>query len=168
MIEGTIWQQVIRDRITEEIVRKRDAHEIVDWIHGLEDEAAGLEQRIRELESALVDIRATAWDNENYLIREIADEALETAAMSKWQPIETAPRDGTAIQARIPWHGDDNIIAWTGGLVDSHDEDAGGWYFLEDQEPPDCWTDGICWASNEDGFQSIEPTHWRPLEEPPR
>ena len=53
MFELTMTQQVIRDRITEESVRKRDAHEIVDWIHGLEDEAAGLERRIRELEAAV-------------------------------------------------------------------------------------------------------------------
>ena len=32
--------------------------------------------------------------------------------MSEWQPIETAPKDGTPIQARIPGHGEDNVIEW--------------------------------------------------------
>ena len=88
--------------------------------------------------------------------------------MSDWQPIETAPKDGTAFRARIPGHGSDNIIAWTGGLIDSEENDCGGWQFVENQEPPDDWTDGICWEVNEDGNKSTEPTHWKPLPGQPR
>lgn len=77
--------------------------------------------------------------------------------------IETAPKDGTYIQARIPGHGGDNIIAWTNGLLNSDGNPCGGWQFMYDQEPPDCWTDGICWEVNEDGKQSVQPTHWKPL-----
>lgn len=80
-----------------------------------------------------------------------------------WQPIDTAPRDGTAFQAKIPGNGSDNIIAWAGGLLDGQGEPCGGWQFVEDQEPPDCWTDGICWAVNEDGEPSVQPTHWKAL-----
>lgn len=60
---------VIRDRITEESVRKRDAHEIVDWIHGLEDEAAGLEHRLRELLAVLgaLERMATECDQGQYI-----------------------------------------------------------------------------------------------------
>lgn len=84
--------------------------------------------------------------------------------MSEWQPIETAPKDGTAIQARIPGNGSDNIIAWEIGLLNSDNEPTGGWAFVEDQEPPDDWTDGICWAVNEDGNPSTQPTEWKPLD----
>lgn len=70
-----------------------------------------------------------------------------------WQPMETAPRDGTAFQAKIPGHGADNVIAWTDGA----------WAFTSEQEPPDCWTDGYCWDVNEDGAPSVQPTHWKPL-----
>lgn len=77
-------------------------------------------------------------------------------------PIETAPRDGTWILATIPGHGSDNVIAWHDGLTDSNDAPCGGWAFMTDQEPPDCWTDGVCWAINEDGVQSVKPTMWRP------
>ncbi|TFZ81397.1 hypothetical protein [Candidatus Macondimonas diazotrophica] len=81
---------------------------------------------------------------------------------SPWQSIETAPKDGTVIQAEIPGHGSDNLIWWLEGLVDSDCNDCGGWAFVEDQEPPGCWTDGICWASNEDGVASVQPVRWRP------
>jgi hypothetical protein len=83
--------------------------------------------------------------------------------MSDWQPMETAPRNGTAIQAKIPGHGSDNIIAWEDGLLDSDGGHCGGWSFAESQEPPDDWTDGICWEVNEDGKRSTEPTAWKRL-----
>lgn len=80
-----------------------------------------------------------------------------------WRPIATAPKDGTPIQARIPGHGEDNIIAWWGGLVGEGGDECSAWTMVEDQEPPDCWTDGVCWAVNEDGLPSAQPTHWKPL-----
>lgn len=79
-----------------------------------------------------------------------------------WKPISEAPRDGTRIQAKIPGHGSDNIIAWVGGYLDSQERDCGGWTFVEEQEPPDCWTDGVCWEINEDGKPSVKPTEWKP------
>jgi hypothetical protein len=81
----------------------------------------------------------------------------------EWQPIATAPKDGTPFQARIPGHGEDNIIAWACGLLDEQERDCGSWYFADDQEPPPCWTDGVCWALNEDGEPSAQPTHWKAL-----
>lgn len=84
-----------------------------------------------------------------------------------WRPIETAPKDGTVFQAIIPGHGADNVIMWLDGLIGPSGEDTGGWCFAEDQEPPDCWTDGVCWAVNEDGKPSVQPTHWAPLPPPP-
>ena len=85
----------------------------------------------------------------------------ETAA--PWgEPIETAPRDGTPIQAEIPGHGRDNIIAWMTGLVDSDDRPCGNWSFVEEQEAPDDWTDGICWEVNADEKPSTQPTRWKP------
>jgi hypothetical protein len=80
-----------------------------------------------------------------------------------WQSFETAPRDGTAIQARIPGHGEDNIIAFRPGFLDENGDAACAWVFVEDQEPPDCWTEGVCWTANEDGEASLRPTHWKPL-----
>ena len=80
-----------------------------------------------------------------------------------WYPMHTAPRDGTAIQARIPGNGDDNIIVWTDGLLDDNEQPCGGWQFASEQEPPACWTDGVCWAVNEDGVPSVQPTGWKEI-----
>lgn len=84
--------------------------------------------------------------------------------MTDWQPIETAPQDGTAIQVEIPGHGSDFIVAWLEGFTDSDDNPCGCWALVEDQEPPDCWTDGVCWAVNADGLPSAQPTRWKPLQ----
>ena len=77
--------------------------------------------------------------------------------------IDSAPKNGTIIQAKIPGHGSDNIIAWSLGFNDGSGSDTGAWVFMADQEPPDCWTDGVCWEANQDNEKSIEPTHWKPI-----
>lgn len=86
----------------------------------------------------------------------------------EWLDISTAPKDGTWIQAKIEGYGSDNVIVWTGGLLNDDGEDCGGWEFVGEQDPPPCWTDGICWERNEDGVSSAQPTHWKPLPEPPK
>lgn len=88
--------------------------------------------------------------------------------MNEWLPISSAPKDGTVIQVKIPDHGSDCIVSWEGGLLDTKNRDCGGWHWMTDREPPDCWTDGVCWEVNESGERSIEPTHWMPLPEPPK
>ncbi|MCF1502954.1 hypothetical protein L0F51_04135 [Afifella sp. H1R] len=89
----------------------------------------------------------------------------KTATEADWRPIETAPCDGTPIQARIPGHGEDNIIAWMDGFLDEHERPCCSWVMVEDQEPPKSWTDGVCWEANEDETASVQPTHWRPRPE---
>ncbi len=83
--------------------------------------------------------------------------------MTDWQPMTTAPRNGTAIQARIPGHGSDFIIGPGDDLLDSKGNPCGGWHIVEDQEPPDCWTEGVCWEQNEDGVRSVPPSEWKAL-----
>lgn len=61
-----------------------------------------------------------------------------------------------------------NVIAWIDGLLDSEERDCGGWTFMTEQEPPDCWTDGVCWEVNEDGVKSAQPTEWKHLPEDAR
>lgn len=76
----------------------------------------------------------------------------------KWQPIETAPKDGT------------EIIAW--GIR------FGSWGYTEDRK---CWT-GVKWDRGNwerpgNWFETratpqysagFKPTHWMPLPEPPK
>jgi len=75
-----------------------------------------------------------------------------------WQPIETAPRDGTAI-----------AIVTRGGWVFKAqwwfiDADIGyAWVCSEEGTAPPSWTDGQCWALNEDNEPSDPPAYWMPL-----
>ena len=82
--------------------------------------------------------------------------------MSEWQPIETAPADGTDIlvvdnnQPGCPggvadkcWAGNTAVAAWWGG-----EGDRGKW---------------ICYMSMvEDPELHFHPTHWQPLPDPPK
>ena len=62
--------------------------------------------------------------------------------MTSWQPIKTAPKDGTEI---IVWMGRKDIRL--------------GWYFA-----PSSNTRG--WMDQ--NSKTIRPTHWMPLPEPPK
>ena len=61
----------------------------------------------------------------------------------KWQPIETAPRDGTVILAA---HSGAVFDAWWDGVS--------------------AWVDGTT-SDITDDFVEFYPTHWMPLPEPP-
>ena len=69
--------------------------------------------------------------------------------MSEWQPIETAPKDGTLILA---WDGCQHDICewWDGSIsgVRGPSERDAGW-----------------WIDNDRG--EMKPTHWQPLPDPP-
>lgn len=68
----------------------------------------------------------------------------------RWQPIETAPKNGSEILVR---YGETvSVVHW--------DEDAAEMY------------DGVGWRDIGDmgwgGTVGLEPTHWTPLPEPPK
>jgi hypothetical protein len=76
--------------------------------------------------------------------------------MSDWQPIKTAPKDGTRV-----------LLVWEYGLVLAHwTDDAAfkqcafgpGWEV--DRSEGDCW-----YAFS---LRPDQPTHWMPLPEPPK
>lgn len=72
------------------------------------------------------------------------------ALEGKWQPIETAPKDGTAILAFFP--GRRGYVAR---------QDVATIHWVE-------WGGG-CWNNTSSGHSIMvdEPTHWMPLPEPP-
>jgi hypothetical protein len=82
-------------------------------------------------------------------------------ALDEWRSMDTAPKDGTVFQCEIPGEGSDFVVQWHDGL-EGKDGPCGGWAIASDQEPPACWTDGICWETNEDGVPSKQPTRWKP------
>jgi hypothetical protein len=87
--------------------------------------------------------------------------------VDKWQPIETAPKDGTLIDAwcvdpdeewnairltDIAWREPDDIFQHRGWMRITDD---GGWDAVE--KPPTCRL----------GLPPWKATHWRPLPPPP-
>jgi hypothetical protein len=76
--------------------------------------------------------------------------------MSEWQPIETAPKDGTAFWAQgIYLHS--AVICWWRHEYDDTDDGKYPWAFLE--------PDGLVNGAREDARGG--PTHWMPLPKPP-
>lgn len=70
--------------------------------------------------------------------------------MENWQPIETAPKDGTRFLAyQAPF-----------GISIVHRHDAGG----EARNPRHHYE---CWALDDRYGHPCKPTHWQPLPEPP-
>ncbi len=79
--------------------------------------------------------------------------------MDEWQPILMAPRDGTEITV-LTVGGYELLAFWGGGLVDEEEKECGGWHAPLDGDHPECWTDGICWFSNENETPSDAPIKW--------
>ncbi len=85
----------------------------------------------------------------------------------EWQPIDTAPRDGSQVLFYLGtnWVSSNDIIGWS---QDDYDIVIGWWC-----EPN--WLCGLCEEGSADteGYGSatniyVSPTHWMPLPEPPK
>lgn len=71
---------------------------------------------------------------------------------SKWQPIATAPKDGTQLLGYCDYAQNGRAF-WVAMWIDDADELDGGF-----------WLD----AGKQDSMsRDAEPTHWQPLPEPP-
>lgn len=79
----------------------------------------------------------------------------------KWQPIETAPKDGSAVLLAAP--GRVTCGSW---LAPSDEPRI---YYREGYAPEAEWDDfEPFWQSEDGGFtQDAPPTHWMPMPEPP-
>lgn len=77
----------------------------------------------------------------------------------EWQPIETAPKDGTDVLLWGKWAGEvsgptENIVIDIGFFTDGSSDYAGKfWWALKTGDAYMCW---------------INPTHWMPLPTPPK
>jgi hypothetical protein len=85
------------------------------------------------------------------------------AMRSEWQPIETAPKDGSVVDLWVPSYRQVNDY-----LVEGHRVAACRWN--------DGWGDGGFWEAKFvevdsftplDSIDGQQPTHWMPLPEPP-
>ncbi|WP_419792501.1 hypothetical protein [Pseudomonas citronellolis] len=82
--------------------------------------------------------------------------------MSEWQPIDTAPRDGTEIILRRGARVSSGAwIEWSKSAAEHHSTTG---EYLGQVE----YDSGTCWSSWDGGFTEDEPpTHWQPLPAPP-
>lgn len=88
--------------------------------------------------------------------------------MSEWQPIETAPKDGTLIDIWCPWDGNEEggirleNVSWN---VSNDLNPHTGWSRITDDGDEDMVEmDATCPL----GLPKWVPTHWMPLPEPPQ
>lgn len=49
-----------------------------------------------------------------------------------------------------------------GASMTMDEEPCDQWQATREGEHPPCWSDGCCWANNEDENASLQPTHWSP------
>jgi hypothetical protein len=76
-----------------------------------------------------------------------------------WQPIETAPKDGTHVA----------LVTRGGSVVRAEWQDTNDWntwVATNEGEHPLSWDDGVCWAFNSDNEPSDPPIAWMPLPDP--
>ena len=88
------------------------------------------------------------------LLREAAA-ALEAAREDGWQPIETAPKDGTRVLLWIEW----SDVPVVGEF--SH----GRWQADTEHYSVSCGAG--CYGGSVSSDRYMKPTHWRPLPAPP-
>ena len=84
---------------------------------------------------------------EDHLVTEWNDD-MEAAPSLKRVEIKTA--NGYQFFARL-----------VDGFVGENDEEASAWVAEVDDAAPDCWTEGVCWKSNENFEESDPPVAWR-------
>lgn len=48
-------------------------------------------------------------------------------------------------------------------VLDENERDCWAWAAVDELTPgcPPCWTDGVCWATNDDGIASRPVVAWR-------
>jgi len=136
------------------------------------DRGRSLQEQLRELEDwnheQFVDARADGgsfyeaeqyergaecYDRaEKHRMASVAIEASLASSSSdrgqEWQPIETAPKDGTFVLVYAPNVGEPRVT-------------VGSWDREPDEEGGQRWRDDLF------AWDTIEPTHWKTLPEPP-
>ncbi|WP_179697315.1 hypothetical protein [Methylobacterium sp.] len=77
-----------------------------------------------------------------------------------WQPISEAPLD-TEVEVRV---GRMTFLAKLvpGAAMDTNEHVCDQWIAAREGEHPPCWSDGCCWAVNENEDRSLWPEAWRP------
>jgi hypothetical protein len=73
-----------------------------------------------------------------------------------WQSIDSAPTNTPVV---VLTEGLQSVVA----VYMAFDETKLAWQAHVEGNHPACWTDGVCWASNEDNEPSDPPKWWAPM-----
>ncbi len=79
--------------------------------------------------------------------------------MTDWRPMHEMPsalRDGRPVRLLLA-SGFELLACLEDGFMG---DGCGVAWVADPVEAPDCWTDGVCWASNEAEVPSDQPTHY--------
>jgi hypothetical protein len=115
-----------------------------------------LHRQIRAAAREMVSVTRSHQNDDRALLaeRDRLAAALEAARGDAWQPIETAPRDGTTVMVYFKGHGA-MTVAWEDPWGDG--PEAATW----------CVTDHKHGSYPVRGYRTGDDTHWRPLPAPP-
>ena len=83
------------------------------------------------------------------------------SASGGWRDIASAPRDNSHVIVRTALGRVFSAFMGTPVVGESGDDLA--WTAADEGIHPPCWTDGICWSSNEDEEPSDPPVAWLPI-----
>jgi hypothetical protein len=119
-----------------------------------------------EIKAAASSIRIMLPNMHDDVVSAIVKISLESAERARWQPIETAPKDGTLLWLEVEYDHVDlhaHPLALTeGGLATTigHNNVA--------HDGDDVWhLAGWCWSQDRYTEGKGSPTHWQPLPSPP-
>lgn len=93
---------------------------------------------------------------------------IERHLANQWQPIETAPRDGTRILVYVP--DSENVLSvyWDAEFTFRYDEAKASVDEKYAGEHDGAWTDDAVESFAYEEKASYSPTHWMPLPDPPK
>lgn len=79
-----------------------------------------------------------------------------------WQPMDTVPLNEPVVRLHMP--DGTSFLAHLVPSIDSDDQDCWAWCAVNEDEAPDNWTDGVCWAVNGNLERSTQPIGWSSAE----
>lgn len=88
--------------------------------------------------------------------------------MSEWQPISTAPKDGTRILVWVPQSENVLSVYWDDRFTFRFDEKRADESTDYQGEYEGAWTDDAVRSWGDQEKESYEPTHWQPMLTPPK
>jgi hypothetical protein len=77
-----------------------------------------------------------------------------------YEPIATAPVDGTFIRVRTKSGAEFVAGYMVDGFIDADGRTCGSWAARDLGGHPPSWTGGVCWECNEHGVASDTPVEW--------